>query len=92
MKNLIKREHFALYILLTAVLIALSSCGTESVQISKEEPFIVSKITLEDGMYKYEREKFERPFKEFFAMEKQSITLDYDIGVAVGDTLHLYCR
>jgi len=89
MKTLKFRKRNLLYILLACVLV---SCGTESVQISKDEPFIVAKITLQNGMYKYERAKFERPLKELFAMEKQSITLDYKLPVEVGDTLYLYAR
>lgn len=89
MKTLKFKMRNLIYILLTYVLV---SCGTESVQISKDEPFVVAKITLEKGMYKYEKEKFERPFKEFFALKKQSITLDYKLPVEVGDTLHLYAR
>ena len=89
MKNYKNKLGYVLCILLACVLI---SCGTESVQISKEEPFIVAKITLKNGMYKYERENFERPFKEPFAVVKQSITVDYNLNLQVGDTLRIYAR
>ena len=35
---------------------------------------------------------FERPLKELFAMEKQSITIDYNLNLQVGDTLRMYAR
>ncbi len=42
MKNLIKQPHFALYILLTAVL--LNSCGNEQPVLNGETPFVVHKV------------------------------------------------
>ena len=79
------------YILLA---VGLFSCGTESVRVTKEEPFIIEKIEkLDNNQWRYSRAKFKRPFQEFFAMEKQSITTDYKLDVNIGDTLSFQpCR
>lgn len=89
MKNSKNKLSYVLCMLFSCVLI---SCGTESVKISDAEPFIVGKITLRDGMYKYERAVFKSSLTEPFAMEKQSITVDYNLQLQVGDTLRVHSR
>jgi len=84
MKNL-KNKLGLFCILLTCMFFA--SCGSESVRISKDDPFIIDKITLVNEMYIYERGSFKRPFKELFATSTQSITVDYNLNLQVGDTL-----
>lgn len=66
----------------------LSSCGNESVRHTKDEPFVIMSIQKHpDGRVKYSKGKYERPFREFFAMGRQSIIFDNDLGYSVGDTL-----
>jgi hypothetical protein len=70
------------------LVLGLSSCGSESVRHTKDEPFVIMRIEqYSDGRVKYSKGHFERPIAEFFATGKQSITFDTDLGYSVGDTL-----
>ena len=75
-------------ILYIFILFLSASCGNESVYHTKNKPFVIMKITKnDDGSVKYSKGSWEKPFSEFFAGGKQSITFDNDMGYSVGDTM-----
>lgn len=83
-----KNFKIAFYLLLT---ITLLSCGSESVRDTKNEPFVIMKITKTySGKFIYSKGKFDRP--QLFVFRKQSIETDYDAGYKIGDTLTINCH
>jgi hypothetical protein len=75
-------------VLILFSLLLLTSCGSELVHHTEENPFIIGKIEkLHNGEIRYYKSNWERLSKEIFASEKQSITLSEDYGYSIGDTL-----
>lgn len=88
MKNKFSINRLTLAFASLLLAAGLSSCGNESVRHTKDEPFVIMSIQkYSDGKVKYSKGRYERPFQEFFAMGKQSIIFDNDLGYNVGDTL-----
>jgi hypothetical protein len=94
MKNKFSINRLTLAFASLLLAAGLSSCGSESVRHTKDEPFVIMSIQkYSDGKVKYSKGKYERPFRQFFAMSKQSIIFDNDLGYNVGDTLSFQpCR
>jgi hypothetical protein len=55
---------------------------------TKAEPFVIGSITKTEYGVKYSKSAWENHF-EFFAMDKQSITVSKDLGYSIGDTILL---
>lgn len=89
MKNLIKRAHFALYILLTAVLfISCDGQPTQYVQTSKKTPYYI--------IEKVETSNSERLAKYRYTVRDETgkVVIYLNDKYTIGDTLCVvaYCR
>lgn len=89
MKNLIKRTHFALYILLTAVLfIACDGQPTQYLQTPKETPYYI--------IEKVETSNSERLAKYSYTVRDETgkVVIYLNDKYTIGDTLCVvgYCR
>lgn len=68
----------------------ITSCGSEPLSHTKDDPFVVGKIEkIGDNEWRYERQKWRATLGNMLSIKKQSITTDYEIDCRVGDTLLL---
>jgi hypothetical protein len=77
-------------IILIVICFSFFSCGSETVTITENDPFVIKSISIKrNGNFVYSRGEFKFPFKEFFARSHQRIVSDKNLNYKIGDTLSI---